>query len=94
MEKNKQGVPPNRPVKKYRIGSLSGVLWKNEKDMGDKGIISFLTANLKRSWKDKNTGDWRSETLNLRKSDIPKAVILLNKLLEEMYLNDMEDENE
>lgn len=92
--KNAHSVPPNRPVKQYRIGSFSGVIWKNQKDMGENGIVSFLTANLRRSWKDKNSGDWREETINLRKGDIAKAIVLLNKLQEDMMLAKEGDENE
>ncbi len=95
--KNAQGVQLNsRPVKQYRIGNFSGAIWKNDKDLGENGIVSFLTASLRRSWKDKNTGDWREEVIKLRKADIAKAIVILNKLQEEIMLTNPEggDEDE
>ena len=83
--------PVNRPVKNYRCGNYSGAIWANEKDTKD-GIVSFMTASLRRSWKDK-TGMWRDETVSLRKNDIAKAILLLNKLQEEMFFSE-EGEND
>ena len=85
--------PVNRPVKNYRCGNFSGAIWANEKDKGSE-IISFVTASLRRSWKDK-TGNWRDETINLRKNDVAKAILLLNKLQEDMFFSDIGgDDNE
>ncbi|MFH1212279.1 MAG: hypothetical protein V1659_05135 [Candidatus Woesearchaeota archaeon] len=81
--------PANRPVKSYRCGNFSGAIWSNEKDTKE-GSISFLTASLRRSWKDK-TGSWRDETVNLRKNDVAKAILLLSKLQEEMFFSEAED---
>ena len=84
--------PVNRPVKNYRCGNYSGAIWANEKDTKD-GMISFMTASLRRSWKDK-TGMWRDETVNLRKNDIAKAILLLNKLQEDMFFSEEAEEND
>ncbi len=81
--------PANRPVKSYRCGNFSGAIWANEKDTKE-GSVSFLTASLRRSWKDKS-GGWRDETVNLRKNDVAKAILLLNKLQEEMFFSEAED---
>jgi len=84
----------NRPIKNYRCGNLSGAVWFNERDTGE-GIINFLTASLRRSWKDKKSGEWRDEVINLRKNDIPKAIVLLNKIQEDILLsNEAGDEDE
>jgi hypothetical protein len=42
---------------------------------------------LKRSWKDKS-GNWKDESINLRKNDIIKAVLILNKMQEEMFFSE------
>ena len=76
----------NQPIKKYKSGLVQGAVWLNEKDInGEK--VGFKTATLKRSWKDKEN-QWRDETLNLRKSDLPKVLVILNKLQEDLLLGD------
>lgn len=93
MKTEVQGNSANRPVKSFRCGNFSGAIWANEKQMPE-GMVSFMTASLRKSWKDKS-GSWRDETVNLRKNDIAKAVLLLNKLQEEMFFSDTEvEENE
>lgn len=92
MKTEVQGNSANRPVKSFRCGNFSGAIWANEKQMAE-GMVSFMTASLRRSWKDKS-GSWRDETVNLRKNDIAKAVLLLNKLQEEMFFSDLEGEND
>lgn len=80
----------NQPIKKYKSGLIQGAIWLNEKDVdGDK--VGFKTASLRRSWKDKDN-QWRDETMNLRKTDIPKALVILNKIQEDLLLGDDNDE--
>ena len=82
----------NKPIKQYRSGSMQGAIWLNETEKeGEK--IEYKTASLRRSWKDKETGQWRDETINLKKSDIQRALVILNKLQEELLLSgDEKDE--
>ena len=82
----------NKPIKQYRSGPIQGAIWLNamEKE-GEK--IEFKTASLRRSWKEKDTSQWRDETINLKKSDISRAIVILNKLQEELLLSgDEKDE--
>ena len=49
---------------------------------------------MRRSWYDKDKKLWRDETINLHKTDIPKMIVILNRIQEEILLNDKgEDEN-
>ena len=80
----------NRPIKKYRAGSIEACVWNNEKQLDKDTTINFKTVNLTRSWKDKDT--WRNEVINLRKSDIQKVILVLNKAHEDIFLTDKEDE--
>lgn len=75
----------NQPTKKIRSGNIQGAIWHNEKEI-DGSKVGFKTASLGRSWKDKE-GKWKNETLNLRKTDIQKALVILNKIQEELILN-------
>ena len=83
-------VVKNLPVAKYRAGVIEGVVWSNKSDKGDGMEIEFKTATIRRSWKD-NEGTWRDEKINLRKGDIPKAILVLQKLQEEIFLKDVSE---
>ncbi len=82
-----------KPIKQYRSGSVQGAIWFNERQVnGD--TIGFKTASIRRSWKDKETDQWREETLNLRKQEIPKVLVILNKIQEELLLTNEGDDDE
>ena len=77
----------NLPVKKFRSGAIEGVIWVNKRKQEDGSEIEFKTVTLKRSWKDKTQDIWREEKLNLRKTDLPKLQLIIQKLQEDLYLS-------
>ena len=81
----------NRPIKKYRSGQLEAAVWFNERKLKDDTIVGFKTVSLRKSWKD-DEGTWRDATLQLRKQDIPRIIVLMNKVMEELLL--AQDEKE
>ncbi|MAG47128.1 hypothetical protein CL617_00860 [archaeon] len=83
----------NRPIKKFKSGSLEAAIWFNERENNGE-IVGFKTVSLKKSWKDKEKDVWRNETLNIRKQDIAKLLVILNKVQEELLLNKEDNENE
>jgi hypothetical protein len=83
----------NRPIKKWRSGNVEAAIWLNEKEKnGTK--IEFKTLSLTRNWKKKDDNVWRSDVLNLRRMDIPKIMILLQKAQEELFLAEEPREKE
>jgi hypothetical protein len=76
-----------QPIKKYKSGNISGALWFNEREVNG-NIVGFKTLSITRSWKDKDT--WRNEALNIRKQDIAKVILILNKLQEDLFLEGRE----
>jgi len=83
----------NRPIKQYRAGNVQGAIWFNEREVNGT-IVGFKTVSIKRSWKDKEKGIWRDETLNLRKQDLPKIRVILDKITEDLLLTPEEEEDE
>jgi len=82
------------PIKKFRAGQLEAAIWLNERQMKDDTIIGFKTVSLRKSWKD-DQGTWRDATIQLRKHDIPKVIVLMNKTMEELLLaHDEKEEDE
>ncbi|MEK6940850.1 MAG: hypothetical protein AABW49_03040 [Nanoarchaeota archaeon] len=82
-----------KPIKKFRSGNFELAFWENEKPVNDV-LVSFKTMSLSRSFKKKEEDIWRNELIHLRRSDIPKLLALLQKGLEEMYLNEQNDREE
>ncbi len=83
----------NRPIKKFRSGGIEAAIWLNEREV-DGNIVGFKTVSLRRSWRDREKDIWRDETVNLRKGDISKALLVLQKAQEEVLLNREEKEGE
>jgi len=79
MEENKK-----LPEKQFRAGAISATIWQNEGQKKDGGIASFNTISFERGYKDK-TGTWKS-TSSLRTSDIPRALVVLNKAYEYLVM--------
>ena len=82
-----------KPIKKYKSGSIESSVWLNEREVnGTK--VEFKTISLRKSWKDEKNV-WRDATINMRRNDIPKAILVLQKAQEDLLLNTSEeDENE
>ena len=76
----------NKPIQQYKSGSISSAIWSNEREVnGNK--VEFKTVSLRKSWKDdKNV--WRDATINLRRSDLIKAILVLEKAQEELFLGE------
>lgn len=82
-----------KPIKKFRSGNFELAFWENEKPVND-ALVSFKTMSLSRSFKKKEEDTWRNELIHLRRSDIPRLLALLQKGLEEMYLNEQNGREE
>lgn len=82
----------NKPIKEYKAGSIKAAIWENERET-DSGKLSFKTISLTRSWKKKGENIWRNDVVNLRRNDLQKAIIVLEKAQEDLLMNEgMDDE--
>lgn len=81
-----------QPKAKFGAGSMSTALWENtaEKD-GNK--FTFLTVSLQRSYKN-SKGEWENPDLSLRLTDLPKAMLVLQKAYEEAMLGTKDNSEE
>ena len=87
---NMQG---QKPIKKYRSGNFELAFWENERPVND-ALVSFTTMTLSKSFKKKDDDTWRNETIHIRRMDLPKIHVLINKGIEETYLTDTHEEEE
>lgn len=76
----------NLPIKKWRAGNVEAAIWLNKHE--SEGIeVEFKTLSLSRSYKKRNEDTWRNEVINLRRGDIPKVLVVLQKAQEELLLS-------
>ncbi|MDP3917544.1 MAG: hypothetical protein Q8Q42_04650 [Nanoarchaeota archaeon] len=85
---------PNRPYKDWKAGNIQAAIWKNKKNMEDGSEIEFKTVSLTRSYKKPGEDLWRHDVLNLRRNDIQKVMVVLQKAQEEVLLSEKKDEGD
>ena len=76
------------PVKKFSAGGVQVAVWQNEGKEGS----SFYTVSFDKRYKDKND-EWKSSS-SLKTSDLPKAILALQKAYEYMALKEPEVKGE
>jgi hypothetical protein len=92
MEKNQKTNESGKklPEKTFRAGPVSATLWKNQVTTKEGREAEFMSVTFKRSYKDKDTDEWKTtNSLNVR--DLPRAVVVLNKAYEHLVLSGQSD---
>jgi hypothetical protein len=74
----------NLPEKKFRSGAIAATIWANSA-VRDSKPVTYRTISLQRSYKDKND-EWQN-TDSMRTSDLPRAILVLQKAYEYVALN-------
>ena len=86
MEQNQVKQLLNRPIKKWRAGNIEAALWVNKREV-DGAEIEFRTVSLSRNYKKRGEEIWRSDVINsLRRNDLQKAILVLQKAHESLIL--------
>lgn len=76
------------PEKKFRIGSISATIWKNQTEKNG-SIIEYRTVSFERSYQ--KDGNWNT-TNSLRVNDLPRAVLVLQKAYEYLAIKENSEE--
>ncbi len=82
----------NKPIKKFRSGNIESSIWLNEKQDKEGNKINFKTVSLRKSWNQE--GKWHDSTINLRRNDLQKIILVLNKAQEELLLSEEKEGEE
>lgn len=85
---------PKRPYKDWKAGNIQAAIWKNKKDMDDGSEVEFKTVSLTRSYKKPGEDIWRHDVLNLRRNDIQKVMVVLQKAQEDVLLSDYKKDDD
>jgi len=75
----------NLPDKKFRAGAISATVWKNHSEKNG-AVVEYRTVSLDRNYQN-NKGEWNS-TNTFRSSDLPKAMLVLQKAYEYIVMKD------
>ncbi len=72
------------PIKKFQAGGISVAVWENEPKTADGN--AYQTVSLQKRFKDKND-EWKTSN-SFRVSDLPKAILALQKAYEFLALKE------
>ncbi len=78
----------NLPEKKFRAGSVSATIWKNQGKGKNGEAVEYRTISIERSYTDKED-KWQT-TNSMRVNDLPKAEVVLKKAYEFLVLKEQE----
>ncbi len=79
----------NIPIRKFRSGSIEAAVWSNKKVVNG-AEVEFKTVSLGRSFMKKGENIWRHETINLRKGDLQRILLVVQKAQEALFLSGKE----
>jgi len=87
---SKKEVPKKNspPVFKERAGTISGSVWEQTSKEGN----TFQTVTTQRSYKDEKEG-WKN-TDSYRINDLPKLILVLQRIYEKAVIAEKTDEKE
>ncbi len=75
----------NLPIRKFRSGNIEASVWLNKREV-DGSLVEFKTVSLSRRYKKTGEDIWRNDHLNLRRNDLQKAILVLQKAQEDLLL--------
>jgi len=84
----------SRPIKEFRSGAIKAAIWLNEKELNEGETVGFKTVSISRSFKKKDEDLWRNEVINLRKNDIQRMIVVLQKVQEDLLLSQEKEEED
>ena len=76
----------NRPIKKWKANNIEAAVWLNKKQLEGGVESEFKTVSLSRSYKKTGEDTWRSDVIHLRRNDIQKVIMVLQKAQEDLLL--------
>ena len=81
----------NLPIQKFKAGNVEVAIWSNKRDV-EGAQVEFKTVSLSRSYRKKGEDVWRNDNINMRRNDLQKAILVLQKAQESLLLTDKEEE--
>lgn len=83
----------NLPIEKFKAGGIEAAVWVNKKEV-DGGTVEFKTVSLSRSYRKTGEDTWRHDVINLRRNDLQKVILVMQKAQEALMLTERERDDE
>ena len=84
----------NMPIQKFKAGNIEVAIWSNKREVNG-ATVEFKTVSLSRSYIKKGEDTWRNDVINnLRRNDLQKAILVLQKAQEDLLLTDRADKED
>jgi len=85
----------NRPIQEYKISNWRVSIWENVKEIDEASKVTYKTVSLSRSFKKKKEDIWRNEVINnIRRQDLAKLRLILNKAEEYLFFDNKGEEED
>lgn len=90
MKTKTESKGTNKPEQKFRAGSITATIWAKEVPSRDKKtMVTLYNTEIVKNYKD---GEEWKKTNNFNKEDLIKVSVVLNKVVEFLYLNEEDTE--
>lgn len=73
-----------QPQKEFRAGTIVAAVWEDETVVSGRGVTQF-SIRIQKRYRDERSGQWKTTTY-FRPDDLPKLVLVANKVYEEAML--------
>jgi hypothetical protein len=86
----------NKPKIKFQAGNIQTAVWDNSGKGKDGKPFTYQTISLQRSYTIQENGKdvWKQESINLRRNDIIKILVVLEEANKYLLLGTKEDKEE
>ncbi len=82
----------NMPINKFKAGNIETAVWNNKREVNG-ATVEFKTVSLSRSYIKKGEDTWRNDVINMRRNDLQKAIIVLQKAQEALLLTEKDEDD-
>lgn len=78
----------NKPIYKVRSGNISASIFKNTiKGKDGKNDFEVESVSLQKSYTKDEGKTWENQSISIRKTDIMKLKVVIDKIAEQLFLN-------
>jgi hypothetical protein len=73
-----------QPQREFRAGTIVAAVWEDETVVSGRNVTQF-SIRIQKRYRDERSGQWKTTTY-FRPDDLPKLVLVANKVYEEVML--------
>jgi hypothetical protein len=82
----------NQPGKEFRAGTIVAAVWETTTTINGRSVPQH-SIRIQKRYRDERTGEWKTTTY-FRPDDLPKLVLVANKVYEDVMLRATNEETQ